>query len=208
MFTTLRRWFIRTPPAAVEATYIALVAAARNPFFYTTTKVPDTLDGRFEMIVLHLFLLERRVLFIEGGLTPPSTPAAARLAMEGYAANTATTPSERTEFARMLSEAFLRDMDSSLRELGVADTGVAHRIKKMAKSYHGHLQAYTAAMGDTTLLRAALARNVYGTVAEGDVNALARLADYVEATSNHLAATDVAVILRGDYAWPSPTPLE
>ena len=49
MYSALRRWFIAKPPEAVNATYIALVAAARNPFFYTDLKVPDTLDGRFDL---------------------------------------------------------------------------------------------------------------------------------------------------------------
>ena len=62
MFGALRRLFIPTPPTAVEETYIALVAAARNPFFFTTLAVPDTIDGRFDMIVLHLFLLQHRLV--------------------------------------------------------------------------------------------------------------------------------------------------
>ena len=176
MLRALKRWFIPRPPEAVTSTYIALVAAARNPFFYTALKVPDTLDGRFDLIVLHLFLLQHR-------LVTPKTPA-------------------NETFAQFLSEAFFADMDSSLREIGVADTGVSHRIKKMGKAYHGRLQAYSAALGDATALRSALVRNLYGTVQEGDVNALDRLATYVEKTSAALAATDAATILSADYRWP------
>jgi cytochrome b pre-mRNA-processing protein 3 len=106
-------------------------------------------------------------------------------------------------FSQLLSEAFFYDMDNSIRELGVADTGVAHRIKKMGKAYHGRLQAYTAGLSDETALRAALARNLYGTVADGDVNALNRLAMYVEKMTAHLAATDTNTITHGHYAWPN-----
>ena len=179
MFGALRRWFIPRPPEAVANTYIALVAAARNPFFYSALKVPDTLDGRFELIVLHLFLLQHRLV--------------------------SEKTSENETFAQFLSEAFFADMDSSLRELGVADTGVSHRIRKMGKAYHGRLQAYAAGLGDATGLRAALARNLYGTVAQGDVSVLDRLAVYVERTAAALAQTDTAIIRDASYHWPDIT---
>lgn len=176
MFGALRRWFIPRPPEQVAQTYIALVAAARNPFFYTELNVPDTLDGRFELIVLHLFLLQHRLI-------AQKTP-------------------ENETFAQFLSEAFFADMDSSLRELGVADTGVSHRIRKMGKAYHGRLQAYAAGLGDGTALRAALARNLYGTVADGDVKLLDRLAIYVGNVVDSLNDTGVNIILEGNYRWP------
>jgi cytochrome b pre-mRNA-processing protein 3 len=176
MFGALRRWFIPRPPEAVAATYIALVAAARNPFFYTDLAVPDTLDGRFDLIVLHLFLLQHRLV-------------------------TEKTP-ESEKFGQFLSEAFFADMDSSLREIGVADTGVSHRIKKMGKAYHGRLQAYTAGLGDAMQLRSAIARNLYGTVAEGDVKLLDRVALYIGDVVDSLNDTGVNIILEGNYRWP------
>ncbi|MDX2095075.1 MAG: ubiquinol-cytochrome C chaperone family protein [Alphaproteobacteria bacterium] len=182
MLGALRQLFIPKPPAGVEATYIALLAAARNPFFYEDLGVPDTLDGRFELIVLHLFLLQHR-------LVEPR-------------ADTTTTA-----FAQFLSEAFFNDMDNSLRELGVADTGVSKRIKKMGAAYHGRLQAYSAGLADATVLRAALARNLYGTVAQGDVALLDRLGRYVETMAARLAQSEVDVILRGAYVWPDAATL-
>lgn len=173
MLGALRTLFIPKPPAAVEATYIALVHASRNPFFYTELKVPDSIDGRFDMIVLHLFLLQHRLV-----------------------------GENQASFSQFLSEAFFNDLDANLREMGVADTGVSHRIKKMGKAYHGRLQAYTAALNDANTLRAALARNLYGTVEDGDVTTLARMAEYVVRMSAQLAAVDVATITRGDYVWP------
>ena len=176
MYSALKRWFIPRPPEAVAETYIALVAAARNPFFYTALMVPDTLDGRFDLIVLHLFMLQHRLM-------KDKTP-------------------ENEQFAQFLSEAFFADMDNSLREIGVADTGVSHRIKKMGKAYHGRLQAYAAGLADKTALRGALARNVYGTLAEGDVQTLDRLATYVNDVVDSLADTGVGIILEGKYRWP------
>ena len=123
MFALLRN-LLGTPPSdAARDTYIALVAQARHPFFYESLGVPDTLDGRFELIVLHLYLLQQRLL------------------------------GRAEEFHRQIGELFFMDMDSSLRELGVADSGVRHRIKAMAKAYHGRLQAYTSATGDPQAMR-------------------------------------------------------
>lgn len=206
MIGALRALFIPKPPAAVEATYIALVAAARNPFFYESLGVPDTIDGRFEMLVLHLFLLEWCLL--EGGIAPYASLAssASGLPTGLRAAEASQRPSRAAleNFCQFLSEAFFSDMDRSLRELGVADTGVSHRIKKMGKAFHGRLQAYAAALDDPTMLRAALARNAYGTVAEGDVAMLDKMATYVTRMVAHLKATDAATILAGAYIWPAP----
>lgn len=209
MLGALRALFIPKPPAAVNATYIALVAAARNPFFFTELAVPDTLDGRFELITLHLFLLQDRILFLEGSLAPHAAlPPAANGSLTLRAASTKTEQADRKEreqFAQFLSEAFFSDLDANLREMGVADTGVSHRIKKMGKAYHGRLQAYAAALNDDTALRAALARNLYGTVAEGDVGVLTRMAAYVKTMKNALATIPVATFMQGDYTWPEPS---
>src|SRR5262245_47098433 len=97
-----------------QALYVALVEAARRPFLYTDFSIPDTLDGRFDAIVVHLFLLVRRLR---------QEPGARNLAL-----------------ARHLQEAFIADMDRSLREMGVGDTGVGHRIKKMGGALAGRLR--------------------------------------------------------------------
>ncbi len=180
MITLLRRWLAPDGSPTVEATYIALVDAARNPFFYTGLSVPDTLDGRFEMIVLHLFLLEHRLVM------------------------GADADAESRAFAQALSEHFIADMDRSIREIGVADTGVHRRIGAMGKAYHGRLQAYTASLAEDDALRAALARNVYGTVAEGEVAHLRRLAEYTRAMVQALAETPMHEVVRGMYRWPAP----
>ena len=173
MLGALRQLFTPKPPAVVEETYIALLRASRNPFFFTNLGVPDTLDGRFELIVLHLFLLQHRLL-----------------------------DTNNEAFLQFLSEAFFNDMDASLRELGVADTGVSKRIKKMGKAYHGCLQAYAASVNDPTALRAALARNVYGTVENGDVATLNRLGNYVEQMVKSLAEISPETITTANYHWP------
>jgi cytochrome b pre-mRNA-processing protein 3 len=115
--------------------YASLVASARRPFFYTEGGVPDTLDGRFDVIVLHLFLLIHRLR--------PETK-------EGV-----------PEFLRALQEAFFADMDRSVREMGVSDTGVGKRIKQMAQAFYGRIQAYEQSFADPDSFEQSLRRNLY-----------------------------------------------
>lgn len=174
MLSAIQSIFRKRAPQPVRDVYIASVAQARNRFFYTTLAVPDTLDGRFEAIILHLFLLQYRLR------------------------------TEAPDFARYLSEVFFEDMDASLRELGIADSGVLRRIKQMGKAYHGRLQSYADGLADEETLKAALARNLYGTVEQGDPAVLAQAAAYVRRMHTVLGATDTAVLTSGAYAWPAP----
>lgn len=201
MLGAIRELFIRKPPEAVTRTYIALVAAARNPFFYHELKVPDSIDGRFDLIVLHLFLLQERLLS-EGDLVPLAPSALTPPASDSLTPRTPATKAERATFCQLLSETFVRDLDANLREMGVADTGVSKRMKTMGHAYHGRLQAYAAATADDHALRAALARNLYGTVAEGDITALHQMAALVRHIQAHLASIPVTQILDGNVTWP------
>ena len=161
-------------PAARKC-YIALVAAARNPFFFTDLGVPDTLDGRFELLCLHGFFLQNRLI------------------------------ASQPEFARQLSELLIADLDTNLRELGIGDSGVKRRIKTMAKAYHGRLQVYAAATQEgEEALKTALARNLYGTVPNGDVAVLTRMAAHINATQAHLANRSDAELMAGDVTWIAP----
>ena len=114
--------------------YIALVTQARRPEFYQQWQVPDTVDGRFDVIVLHVFLAVQ-------ALRADGSP-------------------EALEFSRTLSEIFFADMDRSLREMGSTDTGTGMRVKNMAQAFYGRVQAYSDGLRDGTL-PAALGRNLY-----------------------------------------------
>lgn len=137
MLSALKTFFSPSPVKyqAYDA-YVKMVAQARNPVFYQQWQVDDSLDGRFDMIVAHLFLVINRC---EDEGTRP----------------------EVQEFIRSLSEAFFADMDRSLREMGASDTGVGIRVKNMAQAFYGRLKAYKDAIGNETALAQALSRNVY-----------------------------------------------
>jgi cytochrome b pre-mRNA-processing protein 3 len=131
--------------------YRAIVKQARTPAFYRDLGVPDTLDGRFELIALHVFLLSRR------------------LRGEGEAG---------AGVATQLLEVLFADMDQELREMGVGDLGVGKRVRSMGEAYFGRDAAYEAALagGD---LAGPLRRNLFGTLAPED-RAVGLAAAYVE----------------------------
>lgn len=149
--------------------YLAVVAQVRKPVFYRRCNVPDTLDGRFELIVLHTALLLRR------------------LRDEGEAG---------AELGQTLFDVMLDDMDQSLREMGVGDLGVGRRVKAMAKAFYGRSAVYEAGLSAGDELNAALDRNLYGTV-DVDATGIAIIADYMRSVSNRLADISGIALLAG-----------
>ena len=127
----LRNLFGRKPYAATRL-YGAIVAAARQEKFYLNMGVPDTLDARFDMIVLHMFLVLDR---LRGG---------------------------NDKFRQELTDVFFADLDRTLREMGVGDLSVSKKIRPMAEAFAGRIQAYATATekGDGEMVQA-LQRNVY-----------------------------------------------
>ena len=123
---------------AAHRLYMAVVTRARDPLFYRELGVPDSLDGRFEMIALHAFLVMRR------------------LKREGRAG---------AALSQALHDIMFADMDQSLRELGVGDLSVGRKVKAMARGLYGRIAAYEAGLAEGgDRLVAAIRRNVYGTV--------------------------------------------
>ena len=103
---------------------------------------------------------------------------------------------EADAFGKALLELLFRDMDQSLREMGVGDMGIGRHIKKMAKALFGRAEAYEAGLdGDVTLLMDALKENVYRR-AEGDQH-LAQMADYLKRAALHVGTQDVGEIIAG-----------
>jgi cytochrome b pre-mRNA-processing protein 3 len=161
--------------AITEALYGQIVAAARQPLFYSHWNVPDTPLGRFEMLSLHMFLFQHRVH-----------------GEQGIAAS----------IAQVLIDEFFLDVDHSLRELGISDVGVPKRMKKLAKMYYGRTAAYADALerGDEAALIAALRRNI--TPDAQDWPEASLLAAYIMGTVDHLASQSSDSICSGDLTFP------
>ncbi len=161
--------------------YRRIVEQARRPAFYLDLGVPDTLDGRFDMVALHVFLVNHRL--------KDAGP-------------------EADETARRVMEHMIDDFDESLREMGAGDTGIGRRVKAMLRGVNGRLMAYDQALaaGGGAALEVALDNNLYGTVDPSDPAHLAAMAAYVTACRDALAARPLESVLAGDPGFPPPNP--
>ncbi|MGH7047516.1 MAG: ubiquinol-cytochrome C chaperone family protein [Stellaceae bacterium] len=171
--------FVRRKPirSAAMVAYAQIVAQARRPVFFADYGVPDTLDGRFELICLHAFIYLHRLRELR--------PRAAALSQAVF----------DTMFA---------DLDRSLRELGTGDLSVGRHVKRMARGFYGRIHAYQdgIARGDAALA-AALVRNLYGTVGGPKVG-IGAMTRYLRRAVAELARQNAADLLTGRVRFPVP----
>jgi cytochrome b pre-mRNA-processing protein 3 len=172
----LARFRRNSQARTIHAFYGAIVAQARSVAFYADYRVPDTVEGRFDLIVLHLVLLLNRL--------GRRAEAAHGLGQE-------------------LFDAFCRDLDANLREMGVGDLAVPKRMQAFAEAFYGRQAAYLAALGaaDERVFEKALARNIFPA---GDDAGAAQLARYARAAVTRLDAQDDGALIRGEVVFPSP----
>lgn len=169
--------FRRRPREGEYKTYDEIVAQARQPVFYTDYRVPDTLDGRFDLIVAHAVVLFQR------------------LAGENKTVS---------EFSQNVFDLFFHDMDASLREMGVTDTRVPKKVKAMGEAFYGRADAYAPCLSNDDIdgLSQALSRNIYTDAPEPVAERA--LAHYMLAAAKALAAQDTAELMTGKLDWPVP----
>jgi cytochrome b pre-mRNA-processing protein 3 len=157
------------PREAMAPLYAAIVAEGRRPHWYADGAVPDTLDGRFDMIaaVLTLVLL--------------------RLEKEA----------DRKQESVWLTETFVSDMDGQLRQIGIGDMIVGKHIGKMMSALGGRLTAYRSGLAGDTALGEALVRNLYRGEAPAPV-ALAHVEAGLTALRARLDDLPAAAIVAGN----------
>lgn len=171
MFAALHRR--RERRAAALAAYTHVVERAREPAFYVGWGVPDTLDGRFEVLALHIFLVLNRLKRETG---------------------------EAAAFAQELFDTMFADLDSALREMGAGDLGVGRRVQAMAKGLYGRIAAYERGLGDEAEMAAALRRNLFGT-STASAAQLAAFSAYARRQIAALAAQPVTALIAGRVAF-------
>ncbi|HLG87863.1 MAG TPA: ubiquinol-cytochrome C chaperone family protein [Alphaproteobacteria bacterium] len=166
----------KAPPRRIAPLlYARLVQAARQPALYRDLKVPDTIEGRYEMVALHMALLLRR------------------LQKEGRA---------RAKLAQALLDYMAADFDRSIRELGIGDLGVARYMKRLGEGFYGRSGAYSDALQqqDDSALSQALLRNAYAGTDPGDP-ILAIFCTYVRRQAECLARQDSESIAAGEVGY-------
>lgn len=158
-----------------SALYGAIVAQARIPAFYAQLGVPDSVDGRFEMIAAHLGVVLRRLRDADR---------------------------ETMELGQEVFDLFCTEMDRSLREMGVGDLAVPKRMRGMAEAYYGSAAAYDSALDSRD--RAALADAVRRNLFRGAPGQADAIAAYLIETADRLKSTPVAEIRSARLVWPDP----
>ena len=174
MFTLFRT--IPYQEAAVLA-YGRVVEHARQPGFFIDGGVPDTIDGRFELICLHAFLYLYRL--------KREQKRAAGLGQRFF-------------------DTMFGDFDRSLREMGTGDLSVGREVKRMAQAFYGRVAAYEEGLAsDDAVLQAALARNLFGTAPPNPAT-LEAMADYVRRETARLTRQDSEELLAGHVSFGGP----
>jgi len=161
----------------ISTLYGTIVAQARLPCFYREYGVPDTVNGRFDLLVLHLALVLDRM----------------------------ADESDLRELGQALFDHFCTDMDSNLREMGIGDLSVPRHMQRVGEAFYGRAQAYRAGLvrGDQQGLLEALERNIYGQDTACRAGA-ARLAAYIRRAAGELRVQSASQVLAGTITMPDP----
>lgn len=159
--------------------FLSAQEAARDPYFYEELAVPDTTEGRFDLLLVHLFLIIHRVKDEEGGRA----------------------------LAQALFDSVFFNIDEGYREIGVGDMGVPKRIKKLMLAFNGRMHAYEQSIAaGRAELEAALDRNLYNLVhfEDGDTSVLNAMSGYVLKNTKHLQSQSITAIMGGHIDFIAP----
>ncbi len=170
MFALLRRKKEKNQVA--ERLYEAVIKQSRQPVFYELYGVPDTTTGRFDLMCLHAFLVMDR-LHDEG--------------------------KQGEKLAQALFDRMFREMDLSLREMGIGDLGVPKHMKRMMKGFNGRAISYQKAIreDDPSKLVETVQRNLYGSVSKIEEDHAKIIALYMHESTAHLKSQSWEVLAQG-----------
>jgi cytochrome b pre-mRNA-processing protein 3 len=162
------------PRGTIETIYGMIVTQAREPLFYRDIGVPDTVNGRFDLLLLHLWMVLRHLREVPGGV----------------------------EVSQALFDHFCADMDANLREMAVGDLTVPKKMQKLGEAFYGRAAAYDMALSDNSeALAQAINRNVLD---GAQIDNARRLAAYTQAALASMAAESDASRLGATWKFPMP----
>lgn len=169
--------------------YGQALTQTRRETFYTEYGVPDSFDGRFDLLLVHVFIILHNLM-----------------GDDAY-----------EDLSQALFDATFKDMDQTLREMGIGDMGVPKHMKRMMKAFNGRMHSYQLAMSPDSVppdvlpegvvhgsMEEALRRNLYGTVENGEEQLASDIAKMIGYVQSSVEKADVEDIKQGrlDYAAP------
>lgn len=163
-----------TPRGTIEAIYGMIVTQAREPIFYRDLAVSDTVNGRFDLLLLHLWLLLRRMRTMTRG----------------------------PELSQTVFDRFCEDMDDNLREMGIGDQVVPKRMQAFGEAFYGRTKAYDQALEEGgEALALAICKNILN---GAHIAQAQRLAAYARAVEAALERADESSLLGASFVFPPP----
>jgi len=161
------------PRGTIETIYGMIVTQVREPLFYRDLGVPDTVNGRFDLLLMHLWLVLRRLKSVEAG----------------------------SALSQQLFDHFCQDMDDNLREMGVGDLTVPKRMQAFGEAFYGRTAAYDLGLTAGPEARAqAFCKNILN---GEKLDKAGLLATYALRVMSELDATGEAALLQVQWKFPS-----
>lgn len=155
---------------AAHKLYTATIVAARDPWLFNDCGVPDTPEGRFEVLTLMAFLVLRQLKDIDGA----------------------------ENLAQSYFDIMFEDIEANLREMGVGETTLAKRMKKLAGSFYGRIKTYDEAISSSApeTWRSTIKRYLFSDTQVSE-NILTVTADYAREIGQNIAAQSTSELLSG-----------
>ncbi len=162
---------------AAAGLFESALAQARSPVFYERLGVADSIDGRFDLIILHVYLIQQRL----GALGP-----------------------QGRKLSQALFDKMFVTMDFTLREIGVGDLGVPKHMKRMMKAFNGRAHSYHDALAarNTAALELAVARNIFRMQGEAMPAGCEAIASYIFAANDLMASYTIEDFMSGEVQFP------
>ncbi len=151
MFSVLFKQKNRIETAAEDLYEFALINT-REEIFYKDAGVPDTFDGRFDLLLLHIYIQMHRIM----------------------------DEADYVKISQKLFDITFRDMDQTLREMGIGDMGIPKHMKRMMKAFNGRMHAYQAALEGEGQLSEVLQRNLFGTTEHVEAHHIQKMETFVK----------------------------
>ncbi len=162
--------------AIPDALYGTVMARSRNPVFFARYGIEDTVMGRFDILSLHVYLFARRMKQ-EGG------EVALALGQDIF-------------------DRFVSDVDRALRELGIGDTSVPKKKKRMIRSFYGQIEDFDGPLdaGNMEELTIRALKRFYGIKGQSDAGR--EISAYMLEIGKRLGEIDFTTITKGEFSWP------